>query len=689
MSGRWAVLAVATTTLAWGCGSEGAAPAAPTAADGDVGGSGDGAAQPELPGESDVAPDTIVDQGPAEPGLEDNFGVEETEGDPACEALDPAHCLTPFPSDHFRAEGRLRLDGALPLDDYGEPMRADVFAEHDGFSPATPIVFELGGVAAEPLIAGAATPDDIARSLDPDSPTVLVRASDGARVPHWAEVDHFTLAEGTPMVVLRPVVRLDFATRYVVGVRGLKAGDGTLLQASPAMAALRDAQASSVRGVHARRAHFEAAVFPVLESAGVARGELQLAFDFTTASEASITDPLLRARDVLLEQIGDQGPSFEVVEIVPIDDEWTAYRVDAVAQVPSFLSDPAALPRTFTFDAEGTPLSQGFEAVPFEIHVPHSALAALGSAAVLQYGHGLFWSREEGRKDWLRQLAAREGMLLLAADMQGMSEGDIADFGTVILEDFGAFPKLADEVLQGILNHVALQRLAKGALPAATEEALRAEGTPLADGRVFYYGNSQGGTLGSILAAVSVDVERAVLGVPGCSYGMLLNRSNGFTNFVAVLRVRYPEVRDLVTLLALAQSGLDRIEALNYVHRVHGDPFPGTPPHRVLLQIAKEDAVVDNKVSFLLARTAGARLLEPAVRPIWGVEPLGEDSDAGNGVAEFDFGWPDNPDPTKPGPEAHDTHEDLRRLRAGQDQLTHFLQTGQIQSFCDGVCDPD
>ena len=45
--------------------------------------------------------------------------------------------------------------------------------------------------------------------------------------------------------------------------------------------------------------------------------------------------------------------------------------------------------------------------------------------------------------------------------------------------------------------------------------------------------------------------------------------------------------------------------------------------------------------------------------------------------------------PVAPPPEEGCTHEDLRGLPAAQDQLWHFLETGEVKSFCDGVCDPD
>ena len=75
-----------------------------------------------VPDAADAPSDVAADPGPAEPSdtaadgvadvgldasadlvevvadaLADNFGVTESEGDPACEGLDSTHCLFPFP----------------------------------------------------------------------------------------------------------------------------------------------------------------------------------------------------------------------------------------------------------------------------------------------------------------------------------------------------------------------------------------------------------------------------------------------------------------------------------------------------------------------------------------------------------------------------------------------------------------
>ena len=55
------------------------------------------------------------------------------------------------------------------------------------------------------------------------------------------------------------------------------------------------------------------------------------------------------------------------------------------------------------------------------------------------------------------------------------------------------------------------------------------DGAPVIDTtRLYYDGNSQGGIMGGALVAVSPDIERGALGVPGMNYSTLLQRSVDF-----------------------------------------------------------------------------------------------------------------------------------------------------------------
>ena len=211
------------------------------------------------------------------------------------------------------------------------------------------------------------------------------------------------------------------------------------------------------------------------------------------------------------------------------------------------------------------------------------------------------------------------------------------------------------------------------------EDLVRADGGALFDAdTVVYTGNSQGGTMGNIVLSQSSTVTRGVLGVPGCCYPLLLQRSSVFTEFSDLLLFAYPDPVDFTLVLGLLATGWDRLEGLNYARHSVADPFPGTPAHQVLLHVAKEDAQVHNEASFVLGRGFDAVLPVPALREPWGLEPVDYPYSGGASLVEFDFGWPDDETPMDPPVTEHDTHGDLRRLEEGQDQLWHFLLTGEV-----------
>lgn len=626
-------------------------------------------------------------------GLDDNFGVLESEGDASCDNLDPSHCLFPFPSDRFRVaasggtEAHLSIGTAGPRDAAGVPMNAAGFDERDGWSPMTPVVFSLPDMAWPRPVYVDHQPFDVAASLDAASPTVVLDATTGHRVAHWVELDHFARADGVAIAFLRFPKPLAFGTRYVVAVRGVRDTRDALIAPSPGFAALRDGTASTTRGVHTRRAHFEEAVFPLLSAAAIPRETLQLAWDFTTASEADTTAFILTMRDRLYAAIGEDGPEYVVDENREPGEDGIGRMVLMTVKVPSFLEAPDANGvRRVRRDAEGLPAISGTESVAVEIQIPNSVLFGKRSAEIVEYGHGLFWSREEARKDWLRETAEREGFIVVGLDTQGMSESEIGAWGGQLSADLGGMTHLTEWPAQGIMNQLAVQRLLRGRLK--NEVTMTADGLRLYDpSRITYYGNSQGGTLGATMMALTRDTRYGVLGVPGCAFSQLIHKSVGFSGFSELIHIFYPDPYDFAAVLGLVQTAFDRVEPLNLVRHLLSTTAPDVP-RTVLLQVAKEDATVDNQVSFVCGRTYGATLLEPAVRPVWGLGS-GLPPQSGNTLTEWDFGHPDNPDPWAPAPRETDTHEDLRRLRRAQDQWTRFIRTGVVTHACDGVCDPE
>ncbi|MEE3921188.1 hypothetical protein V2I01_32220 [Micromonospora sp. BRA006-A] len=125
---------------------------------------------------------------------------------------------------------------AMPANVLGVPIDPAGWNRQDGFSPGSPILARVPGLDAARTRIAPVT--DVARSLAPDAPIVLLDARTGRRTPYWAELDAH--AAGNPdrqALIIRPAVALTEGTRYVVGLRGMRDGDGVLIPAPTAFRA--------------------------------------------------------------------------------------------------------------------------------------------------------------------------------------------------------------------------------------------------------------------------------------------------------------------------------------------------------------------------------------------------------------------------------------------------------------------
>lgn len=617
-------------------------------------------------------------------------------GDPSCDNLDEATCLFPFPSDFFRKAGgpygqahHLDFGPSMPVSSTTDVrMDPEPFKIHDGFPTLTAITFTLPGAT----LAGAPTLEDIDASLRPDSRTLVVDAETGELAPHWAELDYVAEDRGEQVIQLRLANVLRYNRRYVVAIRGLVDASGAKVASPRAFAALKEGRRAPVVGVDERRERFEREVFPVLERIGVPKSEVQLAWDFTTASEQNATSRLLTMRDRLYAAIGAEGPEYTVTKVVEDPegpDGPIARIIEATAKIPSFVlpPEPGGYPRRLRLDAQGLPAIEGFEDVKFRVQIPRIGLTGPSGQkmAIMQYGHGFLGREAEANNGWLRTWANRHGFLVISTDMQGMNIPAGVNWFVRLPQDATNISHISEEPLQGVINHYALQRLVKGRF--TRDPNVQRDGAPLYDpARLYYHGNSQGGTMGNLAFLPSLDVTRAVFGVPGVSIGFILARASQWEEQGSVLFDAYPNVFEAVAIMSLVQVAWDKTDGTNFAPR-YGD-LPGTPPKQVLLQAALEDSQVNIDVTRVLARLYRAKLVEPATRPVWGLESAPAPVVGHNAYQEVDYGVPPRARTNRPASAETDTHGKPRKDQTMQDQAWQFFETGQVIAPCDGVCDP-
>lgn len=635
--------------------------------------------------------------GPGPHGLNGIIQIDPAAPD-RCEFLGGGGCMLPFPSDRFtRADagtptGR-RVDfvqASMPVNAQGTPIDPIEWNRNDGFSPGAAAVLKVPGL--DLAATGAAPVNDIGRSLAADAPIVVLDADTGQRVPYWAELDANATTDAERTLLIRPARNYADGHRVVVALRNLRQADGTTLEPPGEFRAYRDRLFTDIGPMEDRRGAMED-VFATLDRAGVGRGDLYLAWDFTVASTPSLTGRALAMRDDAYAALGDTAPTFTVTKVdESTDPAGPVLRVvEGTLAVPSFLTGDGGPGTTLNNDDEpnGIPTRNGTYAASVLCVVPRAAEQE--PAAAIVYGHGLLGGNSETRTLGTG-LAGTANVVVCGTPEIGMSS---ADTGVIpgILSDLSGFRTMPDRLQQGMLN---LQLLARAMTHPqglrTVKEFQRADGTPLIGTEVQYVGNSQGGILGGATSAVSTEWSRAFLGVPGMNYSTLLNRSVDFDAFGPLLTAGYP-ARDTQQLaLGLIQMLWDRGENNGYANHLTADPLPGSSPKQVLLFGAFGDHQVANVTTDVLARTIGARVRQPAladgrstdVVPFWGIEPLSELPAKGNGYVMWDFGTPAPPLTNTPNRAGEDPHGKGGSVPGVLRLATSFVLTGEVPEVCDG-----
>jgi hypothetical protein len=620
-------------------------------------------------GGDDATPTGIVEPGPevAWPNLE-------------CDPLVPSYCGYPFPSNVFTvpdADGEtgLRvnlLDGTLPIAANGSSSSLQGLLTSDGFSTGSALIAELVGATLE----GLPTPLTIEDSLAPDSPTVVIDAETGERIPHFSELDKSNISAEERVFLIRPVVRLRDATRYIVAIRNVQGANGPLAP-SPAFAALRDVTAFDEDSSIDERRGLYADIFGRLENAGVGRGDLQLAWDFTTASRDNNTRLMLHMRDEALDAAGPDGPAYTITDVTVDPDPDVRYRIEGTMTAPLYLTTAEPGGR-LVLDDDGLPIpnpEQPTREVPFLLLIPPAAEQE--PAALLQYGHGLLGSL--GQVEGFKSLSNEYNYAIFGLTLIGMGDDD----GLWISEKLsaGAVDELTamfERQHQGMLEYLlAMRMMSRGFATDPTYGAL------IDPAQRYYHGISQGGIFGGTYMALSTDVTRGVLGVMGMSYNLLLNRSVDFSLFFTFLNISFPSPRDQQFLLSLVQSFWDRTEPNGYAPYIRDDTLPGTPEHEVLMRAAIGDHQVTTLGGHIMARAVGAQHLDSGQRSLFGLDAV-DAANSGSAYVEYDFGLPPEPLCNIPMTACEDPHGEIRKLDEAKGQLDAFLRSGEIVNLCAG-----
>jgi hypothetical protein len=658
----------------------------------------------------------------------------------ACDFLDPSACLYPFPNDFFTVADPSTDTGkrvhfataAMPRNSNSVPIDITGYNLNDGFSPGASILTHVPGV--DLTVTGAAPVTDIARSLDPNAPVVLVNASTFAHQLMFVELDANASAANQSLII-RPSINLEDGTRYIVALRDMKDPNGVVLTPNADFLAYRDNAPTGDPAKELRRSHMED-IFSTLASAGVPRGNLYLAWDFTVASERSLTERLLFIRDDAFARLDPNAPAFTVTNVfehgcLTGSSTYDACNTDADCGGSPGSCDPndgvnsnifrrvvgtynveryvdsTTPPAKFVLDPNGLPTHQATpQPASFVCSIPRAALpddtGPVTPARASIYGHGLLGSNTEVTAGNVEAMGNEHNFVFCATKWIGMSEDDIPN-AIGILQNLSNFPTLTDRLQQAMVDQLFLARLMIHPNGFNSDPAFQDNGgNPVIDpNAVFYDGNSQGGIFGGTVMAVAQDITRGVLGVPGMNYSLLLTRSTDFALYSAILYPAYPTELTRPLLLALIQMLWDRSDPSGYAHHITSNPLPNTPAHAVLLHEAFGDHQVANVATEVEARTLGLHIHTPAiaggrsyeVTPYYGIPAIPSYPFAGSAIVVWDSGANTPPttntapvtDPNVPG--GFDPHSDPRNDMDARTQKSEFLKRtgGAVVDVCSGA----
>ncbi len=648
----------------------------------------------------------------------------------ACDPLVPTQCGYPFPSNVYLTDDattatkkRVAIPKeAMPLSTSMGRIDPAMVAGSDGFSPGQTILTHLPGAT----VTGLPTQDTLALSVTTASPTILLNADTGELVPHWAELDEELTNEADTdrAFLIRPVVRLADATRYIVAIRNVKDANGRALAPTPVFQALRDGTASCDPSVALRQSLY-ADIFAKLKAAGIDPSDLQLAWDYSTASRDNNTAGFIHMRDDALAKVGTMGPSYTLFPPAaagttpdpasPSCNNLTvgANPAETHALSPSEIGsgncsqdnpNPHIWRRLFGlmtvpiytttpnpgaglhFGADGLPAQNGTAQYEFEVNIPMAATMKPGSP--LQNAHGLLGEKTEGENSYLAEIDDQGDYVSVAVDLVGFDSDDQQNVVNVLTENPLGFRDVVGRQQQGMLNELLSMRLMNA---LAADPTTFYNGQPTIDATNKYYrGDSQGGIFGTTYMAVSTDVTRGVVGEPGAPYSLLLNRSEDFAPFFTLIRFTYPTGREIQHLLGLIQMLWDRSEPDGYMPYIVTNNLPNTPPHQILIHANIGDYQVTPLGAHIIARAVGAKNLSPVNREVYGV-PDAPSPINGSALVEWSWGLLPAPEtntppsdlcPTGAPPLCGDPHDQLRNQPSSIAQEIQFFTDGTVIQTC-------
>ena len=644
-------------------------------------------------GDDDSADDDTVDDDSAEP-----ITLDLVEGCNPFATSD--ECIFPYPSAFFQAEDpssptgvRVNYpDGSLPTPPLVPPFNMDPINTADGVSPAGPILVHFGADVHPDYLTDIHELDE---SLSPGNPIALFNLETGHRVRFISEMD-MNRKEAYPnryALIIRPMEPMEKGKRHVaVLTKTLRDSNGGEFETPLPFAVLRDNIPVTNEIIEDVRDHYED-IFAFLDAHGYQRENILLAWDFMVASYDYLMGSVLSMRETTLNEVHDTGLGYTIDSIQDDPNEYITRIVEGNFEVPNYLTDDNA----FFYDENHHPIRQPENQwFPYTMLIPQKARTLAQPLPLVVFGHGLFGSGRDYLTGWaagyIQPLIEDTGAIMVATDWIGLSSGDLELILNLVLGDLNKFHIVTDRLQQSLINNITLTELSIGNL--SHDPAVKIGDNELIDvNSIYYYGASLGGIMGSSFMSISNRMTRGVFAVPGAVWLNMIPRSINWIPIKIVLDIFYPDPLVQQLGIAFLQTQFDFSDPGNLARLMFYEPLPDAPENRaVILQEAIGDCQVPNMTTEMLARIIGVKQIVPPIYYIPGLETVASpttESIIGQYYLVDQVMIYSPPEENIPPTQDNGVHFDMIFLPNVLDQVKHFLLTGEIVQYCDGLCDPD
>ena len=540
-----------------------------------------------------------------------------------CDLLDPTHCLLPWPSNTFTAadsntETKLRL--ALTPVPLLKGDSLDWMNQSNGFSRVSGLVFGF-----EELLEEDAVSWDPAVSLEEDAPLQVFcaepnHADYGRRMAYRAELADVSLFEEDRTIVIgRPVEVLPPNADHVAVVLDTIGTSDTPRSVRLALGfeTPDTSDEAALIGYHAPTRDF-------LEEQGIDLDKVVRVWDFTTRSAADPTWRMHAMMSDLDDALGEMGTEFDSV-VLNSDPAVAAIIRGRLTNAPMFLDQDGHL----AVDDSGRPTIASTGSIEFRMSIPYSD----GDYRVVLYGHGTGGDVSDSSFD--SDLAA-VGIAKLNLRFDGWTGDDfVATLGSL-----STFLKGSEKSTAGLMQALAGGTVLLTALDGVLGDAISAdeiagEPNPAAGKRpdtsdVAWVGGSMGGTMGAVIVSADSRLTTAVLNVPGAGWTHLVPHSHLFSaGLESILAQTYVDPLELNLIIAMSQNNWDDVDGAVWADEAlaTGGAF--------LLQESMGDPILPNLGTEILANALHAKMLEPALQTIVGLESVTGNVTSGAAITQF------------------------------------------------------